>query len=66
MSFIFSKKIEESIRALGNQGECKIPNLPIDSPEMLSFLEDTPRITCPNDNTDWVVCEVSIFNLIII
>lgn len=52
--------IEESIQSLANQGACKIPNLPVDSPEMLSFLKDEPPVECGNENDDWVACHVSV------
>ncbi|XP_055635031.1 uncharacterized protein LOC129774949 [Toxorhynchites rutilus septentrionalis] len=52
--------IEESIRSLANQGACKMPNLPVDSPEMLSFLKDEPPIECGNENDDWVSCHKNI------
>lgn len=51
--------IEESIQSLANQGACKIPNLPVDSPEMLSFLKDEPPVECGNENDDWVACHKS-------
>ncbi|XP_053693436.1 uncharacterized protein LOC128741554 [Sabethes cyaneus] len=52
--------IEESIQSIGNQGACKMPNLPVDSPEMLSFLKDELPIECGNVNDDWVSCHKSV------
>ncbi|XP_055612685.1 uncharacterized protein LOC129759308 [Uranotaenia lowii] len=51
--------IEESIRSLANQGACKMPNLPVESPEMLSFMKDEPPIECGDENDDWVTCHKS-------
>ena len=56
--FFFSVLIEESIKSLANQGACKMPSLPVDSPEMLSFLKDEPPIECGSELQDWVTCEV--------
>ncbi|XP_058825046.1 uncharacterized protein LOC131685374 [Topomyia yanbarensis] len=52
--------IEESIQSLANQGACKMPSLPVDSPEILSFLKDEPPVECGNENDDWVSCHKSI------
>lgn len=50
--------IEESIRSYANQGKCKIPNVPHDSPEMMKFMKDEPPIDCGSDE-DWIVCTLS-------
>ncbi|KAG5681365.1 hypothetical protein PVAND_010807 [Polypedilum vanderplanki] len=50
--------IEESIRSFTNQGRCKIPNIPYDSPDMMKFIKDEEPINCGNDE-DWVHCNVS-------
>lgn len=47
--------IEESIRSLANQGKCKVPFLPHDAPEMMSFIKDVEQIDCGSDE-DWVTC----------
>ena len=60
--FYCRQMIEESIRSLVNQGKCKLPNLPLDSPEMLSFLKNEPRVTCDDEDSDWVSCHVSIIS----
>uniref|UniRef100_A0A023EEH8 Uncharacterized protein n=1 Tax=Aedes albopictus TaxID=7160 RepID=A0A023EEH8_AEDAL len=52
--------IEESIRSLANQGACKLPNLPVDSPEMLSFLKDEQPVECGDENEDWMSCHKSL------
>ncbi|XP_062563713.1 uncharacterized protein LOC134226761 [Armigeres subalbatus] len=52
--------IEESIRSLANQGACKLPNLPVDSPEMLSFLKEEQSIECGDENEDWMSCHKSL------
>lgn len=41
-----------------NQGKCKVPNIPYDSPDMMKFMKDEQPIDCGNDQ-DWVVCNVS-------
>lgn len=51
--------IEESIKSLANQGACKMPYLPVETAEMLSFLKNEPPIECGNENDDWVACHVS-------
>ncbi|XP_049286238.1 uncharacterized protein LOC125765304 [Anopheles funestus] len=55
--------IEESIKSLANQGACKMPSLPVDSPEMLSFLKDEPPIECGSELQDWVECEKAVCNI---
>ncbi|CAG9805099.1 unnamed protein product [Chironomus riparius] len=50
--------IEESIRSQVNQGKCKVPTIPYDSPEMMKFMKDEEPIDCGND-VDWVACNVS-------
>jgi Protein of unknown function (DUF229) len=41
-----------------NQGKCKIPNIPVDSPDMMKFMKDEEPINCGTDE-DWVVCKFS-------
>lgn len=41
-----------------NQGKCKVPTIPYDSPEMMKFMKDEEPIDCGTDE-DWVACNVS-------
>ncbi|XP_055903067.1 uncharacterized protein LOC129939183 [Eupeodes corollae] len=54
------QKMEESIKSPMNQGECKIPDLPIDNPEIMAFYKETQKIDCGDSLDDWVTCEKSI------
>ncbi|XP_059621176.1 uncharacterized protein LOC132264861 isoform X2 [Phlebotomus argentipes] len=51
--------IEEGIQSDENQGQCRMPELPLYSPEMMSFLRDEPPIDCGDESDDWVKCERS-------
>lgn len=50
--------MEQAIHSSENQGECRIPELPINSPEMMSFIHDEPPIKCETEE-DWIECFVS-------
>lgn len=51
--------IERSIQSLANQGVCKIPKLPVNSPEIAKFyLKKEEPIDCGSTEEDWVTCEV--------
>lgn len=47
--------IEDAIRAEENQFECHMPDLPLNSPEMMAFLKNEPPLQC-DDVEPWVVC----------
>lgn len=47
--------IEDAIRSEENQFECHMPDLPLNSPEMVAFLKTEPPIQC-DDVEPWVVC----------
>lgn len=47
--------VEDAIRSLDNQFECHMPDLPVNSTEMLSFLKSEPPIHC-DDVEPWVTC----------
>lgn len=51
--------MERSIRSVMNQVECRMPELPIDNPELMKFFHAVDKIDCGNPNDDWVMCEVS-------
>nr|XP_022914226.1 uncharacterized protein LOC111424779 isoform X1 [Onthophagus taurus] len=52
--------MEKAIFAEDNKFVCKQPVLPINSPEMMKFVKEVPKISCLNtDNPDWVLCEDS-------
>uniref|UniRef100_A0A1B0ET90 Uncharacterized protein n=1 Tax=Lutzomyia longipalpis TaxID=7200 RepID=A0A1B0ET90_LUTLO len=53
------EQIEESIQSDENQGQCRMPDLPLYSPEMMNFLHDEPPIDCGEEGDDWVKCERS-------
>lgn len=38
-----------------NQDECHMPDLPLDSPDMMAFLKNEPPIHC-DDVEAWVSC----------
>ncbi|XP_037813807.1 uncharacterized protein LOC119604954 [Lucilia sericata] len=52
--------MERSIRSIMNQVECRLPELPIDNPELMKFFHSVDKIDCGNPNDDWVMCEKSI------
>lgn len=57
--------MNQLIKSSDNQVQCQIPaNLPVDSPEMMAFIHDSPPIECDTVD-DWVSCHV-IFNNIYI
>lgn len=47
--------IEDAIRSEENQFECHMPDLPLNSPEMMAFLKNERPIQC-DDVEPWVVC----------
>ncbi|GAB0091979.1 uncharacterized protein DMENIID0001_069050 [Sergentomyia squamirostris] len=51
--------IEEAIQSDENQGQCRMPDLPLYPPEMMGFLHDEPPIDCGDETDDWVKCERS-------
>ncbi|EDW67207.1 uncharacterized protein [Drosophila virilis] len=51
--------IERSIRSAMNQGECRQPHLPVDSPDIMKFYKPVDKINC-GSRPDWVMCEKSI------
>lgn len=55
-------KIEELIRTSASYNACRQPNLPVDAPEIMKFIENLPPLDCKAAGIDWVVCEVSFFN----
>lgn len=57
--FYFRQIMERSIRSVMNQVECRMPELPIDNPELMKFFHAVDKIDCGNPNDDWVMCEVS-------
>lgn len=54
--------IEQSIRSEMNQGECRLPQLPLDTPEIMKFYESVGKINCGSE-PDWVTCEQSICSI---
>lgn len=53
--FGYRNIIEDGILSQENQNECHMPELPVDSPEMMAFLKDEPPIQC-DDVEAWVSC----------
>lgn len=47
--------IEDGIQSQENQNECHLPDLPLNSQEMLAFLKNEPPIQC-DDVEPWVSC----------
>ncbi|XP_031634268.1 uncharacterized protein LOC116347703 [Contarinia nasturtii] len=47
--------IEDGILSVENQNECHMPDLPVNSPEMMAFLKNEPPIQC-DDVEAWVSC----------
>lgn len=47
--------IEDGISSKENRFQCVLPDLPLNSSEMLSFLKDEPPIRC-DDVEPWVFC----------
>ncbi|XP_017480222.1 PREDICTED: uncharacterized protein LOC108369597 isoform X2 [Rhagoletis zephyria] len=52
--------IERSIRSPMNRGECRLPQLPLDDPEVMKYYHPVEKINCGNILDDWVTCEKSI------
>ncbi|XP_053961211.1 uncharacterized protein LOC128865167 [Anastrepha ludens] len=52
--------IERSIRSPMNRGECRLPQLPVDDPEVMKYYHPVEKINCGNILDDWVTCEKSI------
>ena len=50
--------MEESIGSPINQGACRIPDLPIDNPDIMKFYKPVDKIDCGSSLEDWVTCEV--------
>ena len=53
--FRFRGVIEDGIYSDDNNIECRIPDLPLNSPEMMAFLKEEPKLQC-DENEPWVVC----------
>lgn len=51
--------MEDLIRSKANQGQCTIPELPVFSSEMMSFIVDEPPINCTSAGEDWVQCRMA-------
>lgn len=54
----YSGVIEDAINSYENHIECRIPDIPVYSSEMLAFLKDEPPIQC-DDREPWVVCGIN-------
>lgn len=54
-SLISRTVMEDGISSQENQNECHMPDLPVDSPEMMAFLKNEPPIQC-DDVEAWVSC----------
>lgn len=52
---ISSGVIEDGISSKENRFQCVLPDLPLNSKEMMSFLKDEPAILC-DDVEPWVYC----------
>lgn len=51
--------IDALIKSQASFAACKQPNLPIDSPEMMKYVKEVPKINCSKAGEDWVKCQVS-------
>lgn len=49
--------IEDAIKSTENQVECRIPDIPVNSPEMMSFIKSVPPIEC-DQQEPWVKCGI--------
>lgn len=47
------------IKSQASLAACKQPNLPVDSPEIMKYVQHVPNIDCSAAGEDWVKCEVS-------
>lgn len=56
--FLHSAIMERSIRSVVNMGECLMPELPIDNPEIMKFYRKVDKVDCGRTTDDWVMCEV--------
>ncbi|XP_067648400.1 uncharacterized protein [Eurosta solidaginis] len=52
--------IERSIRSPMNRGECHLPELALDDPDVMKYYHQVEKIQCGNPLDDWVTCEKSI------
>ncbi|XP_020717580.1 uncharacterized protein LOC101462680 isoform X2 [Ceratitis capitata] len=52
--------MERSIRSPMNRGECHLPQLPMDDPEVMKYYHTVEKVQCGNILDDWVTCEKSI------
>lgn len=48
--------MQNLIRSKTNAGQCTIPELPLFSPEMMSFIVEEPPIDCSAAGEDWAQC----------
>ncbi|KAI9580308.1 hypothetical protein GQX74_000301 [Glossina fuscipes] len=47
------KTVERSIRSVMNQSECRMPNLPVNNPEIMKFYHHVEPINCGDPLDDW-------------
>lgn len=55
----FRQNIDAFIKSQASFAACKQPNLPVDSPEMMKFVKEVPKIDCSSAGEDWVKCKGS-------
>lgn len=58
---IFRQNIDALVKTQKNYAACKQPKLPVDSPEIMKFVKEVPKIDCSKAGEDWVKCEVCSF-----
>lgn len=57
--YILRQSIDALIKSQASFAACKQPNLPVDSPEIMKYVKEVPKIDCSKAGEDWVKCEVS-------
>lgn len=56
------REIERNVKAGGDYA-CKLPELPVNAPEIMRFIKSVPDIDCSEAGIDWVACQVDMFRI---
>lgn len=51
--------MEKAIHSSSNSARCRIPELPLHSPDIDKFLEKVPPLACEGKHADWIRCSGS-------
>lgn len=54
------REIERNVKTGGDYA-CKLPELPVNAPEIMRFIKSVPDIDCSKAGIDWVACQVEMF-----